>query len=86
MTQIVAGRRAYSLVFMKNVDVVRVFAQTATVRTWGGPNGDVLMTMRGQSLDTLVSACTCSRRLRETGLGVHSGDCPALNESWDGKL
>jgi len=77
-----AGKRAYSTVFMKNVDVIRVFAKTATVRTWGGPRGDVLMTMRGQRLDTLVSPCTCSKRLQETGLGVHSGDCPALNESW----
>jgi hypothetical protein len=26
--------------------------------------------------------CTCSRSLRESAPGVHSGDCPALNESW----
>lgn len=78
-----AGGRAYSTVFKANVDVVRVFAKTATVRVWGGRGGNTLMTMRGQSLDTLVSSCTCSRRLQDTGLGVHSGECPALNESWE---
>jgi hypothetical protein len=31
-----AGKRAYSTVFMQNVDVARVFAKTATVRVWGG--------------------------------------------------
>jgi len=77
-----AGKRAYSTVFQTNVDVMRVFTKTATVRVWGGRNGETMLTMRGQSLDTLVHACTCSKRLQDTALGVHSGDCPALNESW----
>jgi hypothetical protein len=27
-------------------------------------------------------SCTCSKRLRDAAPGVHSGDCPFLNESW----
>lgn len=81
-TKFKAGTRAFSTTFSKNVDVVRVYKATATIRTWGGPRGDVLMTMRGQSLDTLCSACTCSKRLQESGLGVHSGDCPVLSDTW----
>ena len=38
-----AGSRAYSTVFQANVDVARVFAKTATVRVWGGRNGETLI-------------------------------------------
>ena len=77
-----AGDRAYSTILRANVDLVRIYSQTATIRVWGGRNGDTRLTMRGQKLAQLVSACTCSVRLQDTGLGVHSGDCPALSESW----
>lgn len=80
---ITAGSRAYSTVFMKNVDVVRVYRKTATVHVWGGRRGEDLMTMRGQALDTLVRACTCSARLQDLAQGTHSGDCPALSDSWE---
>lgn len=49
-----AGMTVWSNVFGCNVDVVRVYKETATVRTWGGGlRSDKPMTFRGQRLDSL---------------------------------
>lgn len=49
-----AGKMAWSTTFRCNVDVVRVYRSTATVRVWGdGLLVGRLLTFRGQRLSTL---------------------------------
>ncbi|RAV18806.1 hypothetical protein [Paenibacillus contaminans] len=52
--EVKAGMHVWSTVFECNVDVVRVFKNTATIRTWGGwLMAGKTMTFRGQAIDTL---------------------------------
>lgn len=54
MTEIKAGMLMWSSVFEKNVEIVRVYKDTATIRvSVGGIKSGELMTFRGQQFDTL---------------------------------
>lgn len=56
------GQRAWSTVFSCNVDVIRVYRRTATVRCWGrGLMEGKLITFRGQRLSSLEPARRIAR-------------------------
>lgn len=52
--EIKPGMSVWSNVFECNVEVIRVYKNTATIRAWGeGIMSGKLMTFRGQPLDSL---------------------------------
>lgn len=51
--EVKVGMVVFSTVLYCNVDVIRVYKRTATVKAWGGGlKADKQLTFRGQSLDS----------------------------------